>query len=46
MMHLGLYAGPAYQDAAAPVIQQQIALAGVRLAMILNEAAKSLSAGN
>jgi hypothetical protein len=46
MMHLGLYAGPAYQDAAAPVIQEQIALAGVRLAMILNDAAKSLAASN
>jgi hypothetical protein len=46
MMHLGLYAGPAYQDAAARVIQEQIALAGVRLAVILNDAAKFLSAGN
>jgi hypothetical protein len=46
MMHSGLYAGPAYQDSAAPVIREQIALAGVRLAMILDDAAKSLSAGN
>jgi hypothetical protein len=46
VMHLGLYAGPAYQDTAAPVIQEQIALAGVRLAMILNDAAKSLAASN
>lgn len=46
MRQLGLYAGRDYQDAAAPVIQEQIALAGVRLAMILNDAAKSLSAGH
>jgi hypothetical protein len=46
MMQLGLYAGRDCQDAAAPVIQEQIALAGVRLTMILNDAAKSLSAGH
>lgn len=46
MMQLGLDAGRDYQDAAAPVIQEQIAWAGVRLAMILNDTAKSLTAGH
>lgn len=32
--------GEAYQDQAAPVVEHQIAIAGVRLAAILNEAAK------
>ncbi len=38
MMHLNLVAGENYQKAAAPVVAEQIARAGVRLAMILNEA--------
>jgi hypothetical protein len=42
MMHLNLSAGQNYQEAAAPVVRQRIAQAGVRLAMILNEAASSL----
>jgi hypothetical protein len=39
MMRLNLFAGQNYQDEAAPVVQKRIAQAGVRLAMILNEAA-------
>jgi hypothetical protein len=35
-------AGEAYQSAAAPVVERRIAQAGVRLAMILNEAVKTL----
>jgi len=38
MMRLNLFAGQSYQDAAAPIVQQRITQAGVRLAMILNEA--------
>jgi hypothetical protein len=34
----GLYLGPAYQTAAAPVVDEQLARAGVRLAMLLNQA--------
>jgi hypothetical protein len=34
-------AGEAYQDKAGPVVERRIAQAGVRLAMILNEAAKT-----
>jgi hypothetical protein len=40
MLQLHEAAGQAYQDAAAPVIEERLAQAGVRLAMILNEAAK------
>ena len=39
MMRLNLFAGQSYQDAAAPIVQERITQAGVRLAMILNEAA-------
>jgi hypothetical protein len=39
MMRLHLFAGENYQEAAAPVIQQRIAQAGLRLALILNEVA-------
>jgi len=42
MLHLNLFAGQSYQEAAGPVVEQRIAQAGVRLAMILNEAAGSL----
>jgi len=42
MLHLNLFAGQSYQEAAAPVVEQRMAQAGVRLAMILNEAASSL----
>jgi hypothetical protein len=33
-------AGEAYQQQAAPLAEQRVAQAGIRLAMILNEAAK------
>ena len=39
MMRLNLVAGQSYQDTAAPVVRKRIAQAGVRLAMILNDAA-------
>jgi hypothetical protein len=38
MLHLNLFAGESYQQAAAPIAEERIAQAGVRLAMILNEA--------
>ncbi len=38
MMHLNLFAGQAYQDDAASVVEKRVAQAGVRLAMILNDA--------
>lgn len=41
LLQLNLTAGQAYQDAAAPVLEKQLAQAGLRLAMILNDAAKS-----
>jgi nuclease S1 len=46
MMQLHLVVDESYQEAAAPVIQEQLARAGIRLAMILNEAAKLSPAGN
>jgi len=42
MLHLNLFAGQSYQEAAGPVVEQRIAQAGERLAMILNEAVGSL----
>jgi hypothetical protein len=39
MMNLHLFAGQTYQDIAGPIVEERIAQAGVRLAMILNEAA-------
>jgi hypothetical protein len=39
MMQLHLVAGEAYQQAAAPVVEQRLAQAGIRLALILNDAA-------
>jgi S1/P1 Nuclease len=38
MLHLNIFAGEDYQEAAAPMVQQRIAQAGIRLALILNEA--------
>jgi len=35
-------AGAAYQEKAAQVVEERVAKAGVRLAMILNEAAKTV----
>ncbi len=46
MMHLNLFAGQNYQEAAAPIVEERIARAGVRLAMILNEAANSAAAAH
>jgi nuclease S1 len=42
MMGLHLFAGLSYQEAAAPIVEERITQAGVRLAMILNEAATPL----
>jgi len=44
MMELHASAGPAYQTAAAGVVEQRLEQAGVRLAMMLNEAAKPVPA--
>jgi S1/P1 Nuclease len=41
MLHLNLFAGDNYQEAAAPIVEERIAQAGVRLAMILNEVVNS-----
>ena len=40
MFNLHFSIGAIYQDTAAPVVEKQIAQAGIRLAMILNEALK------
>ena len=45
MLHLNLFAGENYQEAAAPIVEERIAQAGVRLAMILNAAVGSLQPG-
>ncbi|MGC2526263.1 MAG: S1/P1 nuclease [Candidatus Acidiferrum sp.] len=42
MLQLKIVAGEAYQEKAAPVAEKRIAEGGVRLAMILNEAAKAI----
>jgi len=42
MMQLHLVAGEPYQQAAAPVVEQRLAQAGIRLALILNDAAASM----
>jgi nuclease S1 len=41
LLHQNITAGEAYQEKAAPVVEKRLAQAGVRLAMILNEAAKA-----
>jgi hypothetical protein len=41
MLRLHIFAGQSYQDAAGPVVQERLAQAGIRLAMILNDAAKA-----
>jgi hypothetical protein len=41
MLELHEAVAQAYQEAAAPVFEERLAQAGVRLAMILNEAAKA-----
>ncbi|MBZ5539079.1 MAG: S1/P1 nuclease [Acidobacteriia bacterium] len=40
MLHKHIVAGPTYQNQAAAVVEESLAQAGIRLAMILNEAAK------
>jgi hypothetical protein len=41
LLHQDIMAGKAYQEKAARVVEERIAQAGVRLAMLLNEAAKT-----
>jgi len=41
MLHKHLVIGPAYRDQAASVVVERLAQAGIRLAMILNDAAKA-----
>jgi hypothetical protein len=41
MLHKHLVIGTAYRDQAASVVEERLAQAGIRLAMILNEATKS-----
>jgi len=38
--------GTIYQEAAAPVVEKRVAQAGIRLAMILNEALKPAQNSN
>jgi hypothetical protein len=42
LLQMHVYAGQAYQESSAPVVEQRIEQAGVRLAMMLNEAASSV----
>ena len=44
MMRMHFYAGENYQAIAGPIVEERLAQAGVRLAMIVNEAAQSASA--
>jgi hypothetical protein len=46
LFQMQLTANQAYQDAAAAVVEKRLAQAGVRLAMILNDAAKPSPPGN
>lgn len=46
MLALHVTAGEAYQSKAAPIVQERLAQAGVRLAMILNDAAAVSSSPN
>jgi len=41
MLHKHIVVGPTYREQAVPVIEERLAQAGIRLAMILNDAAKS-----
>jgi len=41
LLHQNIVAGETYQEKAAPVVEKRIVQAGVRLALILNEAAKT-----
>jgi hypothetical protein len=46
LFQMQLTAGQVYQDAAAAVVEKRLAQAGVRLAMILNDAAGSAVVAN
>ena len=46
MFNLHFSVGAIYQDTAAPVVEKRIAQAGIRLAMILNEALKPTQSAN
>jgi len=46
MLNLHFSVGAIYQDSAAPVVEKRIAQAGIRLAMILNEALKPTQSAN
>jgi len=46
LLHLHFVAGEHYQDTAAPVVEKRIAQAGIRLALLLNDAVKSLQTAN
>jgi hypothetical protein len=41
LLKQNIAAGESYQEKAAPVVEKRIAQAGIRLAMILNEASKA-----
>jgi hypothetical protein len=41
LLHQNIAAGESYQEKAAPVVEKRLAEGGVRLAMILNDAAKT-----
>lgn len=41
LLHLNIVAGETYQEKAGPLVEKRLAEAGVRLAMILNDAAKA-----
>lgn len=46
LLNLHFVADAHYQEVAAPVVEKRIAQAGIRLALLLNEAVKSLQASN
>lgn len=46
MFNLHFAVGAIYQEAAAPIVEKRIAQAGIRLAMILNEALKPAQSSN
>lgn len=46
MLRLHLFAGEAYQQVAAPIVEERLAQAGLRLALILNDAAGSATRAN
>jgi len=46
LLNLHFVADAHYQEVAAPIVEKRIAQAGIRLALLLNEAVKSLEASN